>query len=224
VFVAAVAFEAGLGVIALGAGALLGHSPLAGAERGATLALATGTLAALPLVALLAASRRLPWEWLRELRRLASELLPELFPRATRTQLLLVSIAAGFGEELLFRGLVQAGLARWIGGASGAWIGLGVGALLFGLAHPISRAYAVLAGVIGLYLGGLMMITGSVLAPLAAHAVYDFLALELLLRRSPGPAAQPRAPEVETRPDSGRISAQEPARPRSPAKVPSSSR
>jgi hypothetical protein len=220
VFVAAVAFEAGLGVIALGAGALLGHSPLAGAGRGATLALVTGTLAALPLVALLAASRRLPCEWLRELRRLASELLPELFPRATRTQLLLVSIAAGFGEELLFRGLVQAGLARWIGGAAGAWIGLAVGALLFGLAHPISRAYAVLAGTIGLYLGGLMMITGSVLAPVAAHAVYDFLALELLLRRSPGPAAQSRAPEIETRPDIGRTEPEGGARgstePRSP--------
>lgn len=189
-FATAVAFEAGLGVIALGVGGLLGHSPLVGPGGGAP-ALAIGTLAALPLVGLLALTERLPFDWLRELRRLAAELLPELFPQATRLQLILVSVAAGFGEELLFRGLVQAGLARWIGGEAGTWIGLGVGAVLFGLAHPLSRAYALLAGAIGVYMGGLMLLTGSVLAPLAAHAVYDYLALELLLDRSPGRATPP---------------------------------
>jgi hypothetical protein len=200
VFVAALAFEAGLGVIALGAGALLGHSPLVGAGRGAASALVLGTLAALPLVGVLALTDRLPFDWLRELRRLAEELLPELFPHATRLQLLLVSLAAGFGEELLFRGLVQAGLMRWIGGDLGAGIGLAAGALLFGLAHPISRAYALVAGGIGLYLGVLMLLTGSVLAPVAAHAAYDYLALVVLLRRSPG-RSEPPAPLVD--PDQG---------------------
>lgn len=188
VFAVAVAFEAGLGVLALAAGALLGHSPLVGAERSPASALALGALAALPLVGLLALADRLPFEWLRELRRLAAELLPELFPNATRLQLAVVSLAAGFGEELLFRGLVQAGVAQGIGGAAGPWIGLGVGAALFGLAHPISRAYALLAAAIGLYLGALQLLTGSVLAPLAAHAVYDYLALVVLLRRDPTPA------------------------------------
>jgi len=189
VFAAAVAFEAGLGVLALVAGALVGHSPLVGGIADAAAALALGTLAALPLVGLLALSERLPFGWLRELRRLAAELLPELFPSATRFQLVVVSLAAGFGEELLFRGLVQAGIAGWIGGTAGSWIGLVAGAALFGLAHPITRAYALVAAAIGVYLGGLMVLTGSVLTPLAAHAAYDYLALELLLRRGgePGP-------------------------------------
>ena len=32
-------------------------------------------------------------------------------------------------------------------------------------------------GLIGLYFGGLRLWTGNLLAPIAAHAVYDFLAL-----------------------------------------------
>jgi membrane protease YdiL (CAAX protease family) len=191
----AVAFEGGLGLAALGAGALLGHSPAVGFEQRPGAALLIGCLAALPLVGLLALTERLPFAWLRELRRLAEELLPELFPKATRLQLLLVSLAAGFGEELLFRGLLQAGLARWVGGELGTWIGLAVASALFGLAHPISRAYAVVATVIGVYFGGLMLLTGNVLAPVAAHALYDFLALQVLTRGEPGSGAgEPAAP------------------------------
>lgn len=196
-FAAALAFEAGLGLLALAAGALLGHSPLVGTPGGAAGALVTGALAALPLAGVLALTDRLPFEWLRELRRLAEDLLPLLFPRATRLQLALVSLAAGCGEELLFRGLIQAGVARWVGGDAGVWLGLAVGSALFGLAHPLTRAYAAVAAAIGLYLGALMLITGSILAPIAAHAVYDYLALEMLFHRDGPPATAPAASPVQ---------------------------
>jgi membrane protease YdiL (CAAX protease family) len=37
--------------------------------------------------------------------------------------------------------------------------------------------YLVLAGLIGLYLGGIWLATGNLLVPIIAHAMYDFVAL-----------------------------------------------
>jgi membrane protease YdiL (CAAX protease family) len=49
--------------------------------------------------------------------------------------------------------------------------------LLFGLVHFASRSYAVMASIMGLYLGILFQLTGNLLAPVVAHATYDFVAL-----------------------------------------------
>jgi membrane protease YdiL (CAAX protease family) len=53
---------------------------------------------------------------------------------------------------------------------------------LFGLAHPMSTTYVVLATVVGVYLGGLLLVTDNLLAPIVAHAAYDFVALVYLVR------------------------------------------
>jgi membrane protease YdiL (CAAX protease family) len=182
---AAIAFELGLGLAALGLGWWLGRSPLVwpgAAGIGDHLrALATGAAAALPLLGILVALDRHPRDPLRELRRLTDEILPALFRGASGPELLAVSVAAGVGEELLFRGLVQHGISGlpW---ASGYW-GWAVASLLFGAAHPITLRYACAAAVVGGYLGALQIATGSVLAPIAAHAAYDWGALSYLLSR-----------------------------------------
>ena len=53
---------------------------------------------------------------------------------------------------------------------------------MFGLLHPITRAYAVIAALLGAYLGGLWLAGGNLLTPIVAHALYDFVALVYLLR------------------------------------------
>ena len=93
-----------------------------------------------------------------------------------------MAAAAGLGEELLFRGLVQAGLAKLIPGAAGVWIALVVASLVFGIFHWLNTTYAFLAALAGLYFGLLLMATGSLWPPIVAHALYDFVALWYLLR------------------------------------------
>ncbi len=104
----------------------------------------------------------------------------------------IISLLAGLGEEVLFRGVLQAAIARWLGGsATGAafwggslpdWTAATAVALIFGLAHSVNFGYALLAVAIGFYLGWLWMATGNLTVPIATHAVYDFLALVYLVK------------------------------------------
>jgi membrane protease YdiL (CAAX protease family) len=54
---------------------------------------------------------------------------------------------------------------------------------LFGLCHWLSASYGVLALIVGMYLGGLFLISGSLIPPMIAHGLYDFVALIYLVRR-----------------------------------------
>ena len=97
-------------------------------------------------------------------------------------ELAVIAALAGIGEEMLFRGVIQAVVAQQIGGPRGMWWGLLVAAALFGLLHPVTPTYAVLAALIGLYLGWLWLAWGNLLLPIITHGSYDFLALWYLLR------------------------------------------
>jgi uncharacterized protein len=87
-------------------------------------------------------------------------------------------LLAGLGEELLFRGVLQPVLARWLGVAGG----LVVSNVLFGLLHPLIWTYIVLSFLLGLYLGALGLWSGNLLVVIVAHGLYDFLALCYLVR------------------------------------------
>ena len=65
----------------------------------------------------------------------------------------------------------------------GDWMAIVSVAIVFGLLHAVNAAYAVLAALMGLYLGWLWMATGNLAVPIVAHAVYDFLALVYILNR-----------------------------------------
>ena len=93
-----------------------------------------------------------------------------------------IALLAGIGEELAFRGLLQGGLAHLIGGPTGMLVGLTAAAILFALLHWLSATYALLAGLIGLYLGWLLIVSGNLLLPMTAHTVYDFVMLVYLVR------------------------------------------
>jgi len=188
----ALLFEGGLGLAALVIGWLVGHWPAVGIDLGSSLpwprvqsqflAIGYGLCATVPLVAALYLIDRFPCGPLKGLREIADDLIPRMFRGASVVQLAAVSLAAGIGEELLFRGLVQAGLSRLIGQPLGPWIALAAASLIFGVCHWLNTTYAVAAALAGLYFGLIFWASGSLWTPLVAHALYDFLALLFLIR------------------------------------------
>ena len=169
--------EGGLVVVALGLGWLFDVAPFEGmvADSGAVLA---GVLATVPMLVMLWWGLSRPAGTVGRVTRQGAELATKVFPHTSSGGLALVSLLAGFGEEALFRGFLQQGLA----GAVGEPIAIAVAALAFGAAHAMSRAYAVIATLIGVYLGALYAATDNLMVPIVAHALYDFVAL-LWLRR-----------------------------------------
>ena len=182
-------FEASLAFLAVLLGWIFGQSPTRTLRVDFSVIL-VGMLAVLPLLAMLAACQCLPWRPLLAVRRALDELIVPMFKNCTWSDLVTISFLAGLGEELLFRGVLQAAIAEWTGdylahsptGARiGDWIAnVGV-AIVFGLLHAVNAAYAVLAALMGLYLGWLWMATGNLAVPIVAHAVYDFVALMYIL-------------------------------------------
>lgn len=102
-----------------------------------------------------------------------------LFEHARPGAVVLVSLLAGVGEELLFRGVVQAGLVSPLT-PFGAIL---IASVLFGAAHAVSLSYWVLATLMGIYLGLLYHWTGNLLVPIVVHALYDWVAIHFYLRR-----------------------------------------
>jgi len=180
-FLMAVLVEGGLLLLAVAGGWLLGLQPV-DLIQWRWQAAALGALVSLPLVLLLIASQWVPLAPLENLVRVIDELLVPMFRHSTVAELAVISLLAGLGEELLFRGLIQEGLSRWWGGTLGPYSALLVASLLFGALHCITPTYAMLATAIGLLLGGLWMGTGNLLVPISTHAVYDFLALVWMVR------------------------------------------
>ena len=96
----------------------------------------------------------------------------------TPPRIVLMAITAGVAEEMLFRGVLQTWLANHLPLA----IALLLSSAVFGLLHMRTLLYAVIAGVIGLYLGIIFVLTENLLAPMTAHALYDYAALEYTRR------------------------------------------
>jgi membrane protease YdiL (CAAX protease family) len=177
-FAAFVVLEALLAPLALLLGWAMGQPPLADFAWDDS-AVSAGLLATVPMLGLLAAGLRWPVGPLARIKAFFDDELAPLLRGCGWPDLALVSLAAGVGEEMLFRGVIQASVTR----AFGVPAGLAGASLLFGLLHPISLPYALLAGALGAYLGALWLLTGNLLAPMVAHAVYDFVALLILLSR-----------------------------------------
>ncbi len=121
-----------------------------------------------------------PIRGLKELQEMMETRLAEFLSPMSRTELVVLSMAAGIGEELLFRGWLQQGLFAFLGAEKSFWmglLGLLLTSLLFGLAHPITPLYIVLATGMGGFLGGIYWLTGNLLCAITAHAVYDAVIL-----------------------------------------------
>jgi uncharacterized protein len=166
----AVLTQAGLAVAAL-AGASLGGVRVAWGTDRPYLATGLGVIAA-GLLALV--NFRLlhhpvgPW---RQVRAAVDDVLVPTFAGLATWQIVVVSVAAGIGEELFFRGWLQ------------PLVGWPAASVAFGLAHVAGArmlAFGVWAAGMGVVLGGLALATGGVLAAMVAHACYDVLAFHYL--------------------------------------------
>lgn len=178
----AAAFEGSLVLVAMVLGWLLGQPPLA-TFRPDVHGTAIGIAATLPPLGLFWLCLKCPWRPLQTITQILDEMLVPLFRDCSMVQLVIIAALAGVGEEMLFRGVLQPAVAEGIGGPYGVWLGLFIAAILFGLLHPITPTYAILAGLIGVYLGWLWLACGNLLAPIITHGLYDFLALTYLVRR-----------------------------------------
>jgi membrane protease YdiL (CAAX protease family) len=173
-----VVFEGGLGLLALFLGWLLGQ-PALETFRWSLEAFAVGTAASVPMVVVFLVIERWPIGPLARIRRILDETIRPLFGRCSLVELALISLLAGLGEEMLFRAVIQAVTARCLGW----WPALLIASALFGLVHPITRIYIVLAAVMGVYLGAVWLLSGNLLTVIVTHALYDFVVLVYLLRR-----------------------------------------
>jgi len=85
-----------------------------------------------------------------------------------------VSVVAGFGEEVTYRGVMFILLSRLLGGPLPAAI---VAATVFGLSHILQGWKNVgIIAVVALAMHGLVIWSGSLYIAMAIHAVYDVVA------------------------------------------------
>jgi uncharacterized protein len=144
----------------LGPGVRDGYSLGLGLAFGGLVVVATRTMV-----------RRLAW---------AQALHSELRPVAvamTPSAIVGLALASALGEELFFRGLLGPGL------------GLVPQALLFGIVHqmrgPSRWVWVAWATVVGLMLGAIFQLSGSLWGAIAAHALINGLNLDYLRRHDP---------------------------------------
>jgi membrane protease YdiL (CAAX protease family) len=118
----------------------------------------------------------------RTVRRVTRDVLVPLFQNVRLPHIVFISAAAGAGEELLFRGVAQPAL------------GIVAASLLFGAAHtsgPSTIGFGLWAACVGFVLGGLAAISGGVVAPIVAHALYDGMAIWYVANRFEGRDGEP---------------------------------
>ncbi|MCM2371679.1 CPBP family intramembrane glutamic endopeptidase [Aporhodopirellula aestuarii] len=242
-FHTAVGVEGGLGVLALVLGYVLGPDArelVPSLEQLPALlgGVGLGILATFPLLLLMAVIRRIKHPAVEQLDQLSEHPMIEMMLKLGPVELLVISLCAGVGEELLFRGWLMPALANvfhgetvsllsgdpsivrpwwafggWTSeiasqGGSGllassgpavsesamvSWSGLtqwwseSVGwemtvawilsSISFGFVHPISKLYIAVTGLMGLYFGVLLILTGNLMIPIIAHALYDAIQL-----------------------------------------------
>ncbi len=173
----AVFFEGGLAPLSLFLGWWLRHNPLEQFAWSKTDAL-LGVVAAVPMVLLFLLMLRWPIGPLRQVKTFCEEEFIPLMAGSSWSDMALIALSAGVGEEMLFRGVLQSSMAAWMGVG---W-GLFFASLLFGLLHPISLPYIVVAAAVGFYLGGAFWYTGNLLTVMVTHSLYDFALMSYLLR------------------------------------------
>jgi uncharacterized protein len=141
---------------------------------------AYGVLATLPLMLLsvfLTTSRLQP---VVRMQQAWVELLGPMLRQCHILDLLLLSLLVGISEEVLFRGVLQ---PWW--GQSDLWTGLWLSNLVFGLAHVVTPTYAVLAMLVGMYLGSVMWLVDppNLLIAILCHTGCDLFAFWQIQRQ-----------------------------------------
>ncbi len=98
--------------------------------------------------------------------------------RFTPLRIVLMAMFAGIFEEVLFRGALQSALVK----ISPLLVAILVSNLIFGAVHWRTSLYALIASVIGVWMGVLFALTNNLITPILTHAVYDLIALWVTAR------------------------------------------
>ena len=168
----AVLFEGGLAVLALGLGWLVDEPPLHSLHWSWNDAFAS-LAATLPMLMMLVVCLYWPIGPLARVRALLDDFVRPIFRGCSAMEVTAIACLAGLGEEMLFRGVLQVLASRWFG----PWMSIGLVNVLFGLLHMVTPVYALTAGLIGLYLGWLMLWKQNLLVVIVPHALFDLAAL-----------------------------------------------
>jgi membrane protease YdiL (CAAX protease family) len=118
---------------------------------------------------------RLPLSY--SLRNVCRQLLP-IFKGMAFWKVVVLSLMAGIGEELLFRGFLQ----QWLDGFVSVSLAIGIAAVIFGVLHFASVSYFLLTAFLGAAFGIAYHLTDSLLLIMSWHAFYDLLAIWVFSR------------------------------------------
>ena len=176
-FLVVMAGTALLGLAAVGLSLLLGVSLGERFSFSADDAL-VGVIATLPLVVFLwfFSNSRLPA--LARFRDSQIAFFANIGFAFTPFRIALMAFGAGVSEELLFRGVFQ----TWLSSFSPVVVAIILSNIVFGLLHMRTILYAVIAGIVGAYLGVIYLVTDNLLTPIIVHMLYDAVALEYTRR------------------------------------------
>jgi membrane protease YdiL (CAAX protease family) len=172
-------FEGSLILVAYVIGWAADMNPWADLHFDAT-TLIYGVIGTVPLYMLFVVTFRSLNEELKTIRQFLIQQMGPTLAASRPYQLAYLALLAGVTEEALFRGILQPLIENHWG-----WLaGLMLSNAFFAMAHAITRLYAILAGLTGIYLGLSLDIAGyrNLGIPIAIHALYDFLAFIAVAR------------------------------------------
>jgi len=134
--------------------------------------LLTAVMLALAVAGSAASERWAAWAFLKRWMLQVSPFLSELQPK----EMVLLSVVAGFGEEALFRGVIQ------------PIAGVSLASLLFAVVHVLRWDSDGIKMILfympfGLLLGGLYLLTDNLWGCCVAHTLYDLVALWWIQRQ-----------------------------------------
>jgi len=174
--VAAVQIEGGLAVLAIAIAWVFGI-PLREMFVFETFSVLIALVATVPMLVFCRLVYLLPLKAVEFTRRFMQSVYRDFIRHCSVTQLSLVAIMSGIGEELLFRGVLQTSITNACGGGTwGLAAGIVITSVLFGIVHPINKLYVFLCFIFGIYLGLIFVWSGNnLIIPIIIHALYNFV-------------------------------------------------
>ncbi len=172
-------FEGSLLVIAFIIGWFVGINPFANLFF-SEMAIFYGIVGTIPLFVFFMALYQIQIDSFQEVKRALLDTLAPNMVRLHWTDLFILAAIAGITEEVLFRGTIQ----PWLESSWGMTGGLIASNVIFGLVHAVTPMYAVLAALVGMFLGLSMDYGGdrNLLTPIIIHGLYDFLAFLVIVQ------------------------------------------
>ena len=169
-----------------------------------------GAVASVPMLIVITLLMKLDHEPIQAIKRLSDDPTMKSLLSLSYPELLVLSLCAGIGEELAFRGCLLPWMTAIedpnativnpydVGDPFSDAIPIVLvsavvfSSILFGLLHPITKLYVVVAAIMGVYFAVLMILTNSLIVPIVAHAAYDAAQFIIAKREM---AAEEGAPE-----------------------------